>query len=181
MPVNFLEQLVAEWYEYRGYFVRRNVLVGKRAKGGYECELDVVAFHPGNGHLVHVEPSTDASSWEKREHRFRKKFEAGRRYVPGLFQGLLSQRTSLEQYALLALSAKSHRSTVGGAKLRHVADLLAEITDHFSRFHLFTAAVPEQYPILRTLQFTTEFRDRVFSRQANPRIHADARKSSARG
>ena len=46
MAANYLEQLVAEWLEYQGYFVRRNVLVGKRAAGGYECELDVVAFNP---------------------------------------------------------------------------------------------------------------------------------------
>ena len=31
MANNFLEQLVTEWYEYRGYFVRRNVPVGKRS------------------------------------------------------------------------------------------------------------------------------------------------------
>ena len=46
MPGNHLESLVAEWYEFRGYFVRRNVPVGKRPKGGYDCELDIVAFHP---------------------------------------------------------------------------------------------------------------------------------------
>ena len=45
MPFNYLEQLVAEWYDYKGYFLRRNVLVGKRAQGGYESELDIVAFH----------------------------------------------------------------------------------------------------------------------------------------
>jgi hypothetical protein len=39
MSVNFLEQLVAEWYEYQGYFVRCDVYVGKRPTGGYECEL----------------------------------------------------------------------------------------------------------------------------------------------
>jgi hypothetical protein len=31
MPRNHLEDLVAEWYEFRGYFVRRNVQVGKLA------------------------------------------------------------------------------------------------------------------------------------------------------
>ena len=46
MASNFLEELTAEWYEFNGYFVRRNVNVGKRPEGGYECELDVVAFHP---------------------------------------------------------------------------------------------------------------------------------------
>ena len=60
MASNYLEQLVAEWYEYQGYFIRRNVLVGKREQGGYECELDVVAFHPETKQLVHIEPSTDA-------------------------------------------------------------------------------------------------------------------------
>ena len=62
MAVNHLEQLVAEWYEYQGYFVRKNVLVGKRAKGGYECELDIVAFNPATKKLVHIEPSLDAGT-----------------------------------------------------------------------------------------------------------------------
>jgi len=45
MIFNYLEQLVAEWYEYRGYFVCRNVLVCKLAKGGCEFESDVEVFH----------------------------------------------------------------------------------------------------------------------------------------
>ena len=42
MAHNYLERLVAEWYEYQRYFVRRNILVGMRDKGGHACELDVV-------------------------------------------------------------------------------------------------------------------------------------------
>jgi hypothetical protein len=47
MASNYLEQLIAEWYEYKGYFIRQNVWVGKRARGGYECELDIAGleFH----------------------------------------------------------------------------------------------------------------------------------------
>jgi hypothetical protein len=56
--INFLEQLAAEWYEFRGYFVRRNIRVGLRPRGGYESELDVVAFDPDKGHLVHIEASS---------------------------------------------------------------------------------------------------------------------------
>ena len=73
MAGNHLETLVAEWYEFRGYFVLRNVRVGKLPTGGYACELDIVAFHPENSHLVQVEPSLDADPWAKREERFRKK------------------------------------------------------------------------------------------------------------
>jgi hypothetical protein len=61
--MNHLEQLVSEWLDYNGYFVRKNVLVGKRSAGGYECELDVVAFNTQTNHLIQVEPSLDADSW----------------------------------------------------------------------------------------------------------------------
>ena len=42
--MNFLEKLVAEWYQYRGYFVKGNVKFGPREQGGYKSEMDVVAF-----------------------------------------------------------------------------------------------------------------------------------------
>ena len=79
--MNHLEQLISEWYEFKGYFVRRNIKVGKLSKGGYEGELDVVAFHPMEKHLIHIEPSIDADSWSKRENRFKKKFSAGKKYI----------------------------------------------------------------------------------------------------
>jgi hypothetical protein len=36
---------------------------------------------PINNHLIQIEPSIDAHTWEKREQRFRKKFEAGQKYA----------------------------------------------------------------------------------------------------
>ena len=71
--MNFLEQLVAEWYEYEGYFVRSNVRARKRAKGGWDAELDVLAYDPSNLTLLHVETSGDAASWAERKLRFRTK------------------------------------------------------------------------------------------------------------
>jgi hypothetical protein len=57
MANNYLEQLIAEWYEYRGYYIRRNVKVGKLERGGYSDELDLVGFNPSRSHLIHVEPA----------------------------------------------------------------------------------------------------------------------------
>ncbi len=37
--MNFIESLIAEWLAYNGYFVRRNVKVGRRPEGGWEGEL----------------------------------------------------------------------------------------------------------------------------------------------
>jgi hypothetical protein len=43
--MNHLEQLIGEWLQYKGYFVRVSVPLGPRPKGGFEGELDVVALN----------------------------------------------------------------------------------------------------------------------------------------
>lgn len=158
MAANYLEQLIAEWYEYQGYFVRRNVLVGKRAKGGYECELDVVAYHPEKVRLLHIEPSMDAASWDKREQRYRKKFEAGRTYIPDLFRGM-ELPPEIEQIAVLVFASKQNHQTLGGGKLVLAHELLEEIFSDLKFKHLSSSAIPEHLSILRSFQFVTEYRD----------------------
>ena len=68
--MNFLESLAAEWYAIQGYFVRTNIKANRRYNGGYNNEIDVLAFLPGLGKLVHLETSWDALTWEKREERY---------------------------------------------------------------------------------------------------------------
>jgi hypothetical protein len=162
MAANYLEQLVAEWYEYKGYLVRRNVLVGRRAKGGYECELDVVAYHPGERRLVHVEPSMDASSWAVREDRFRKKFEAGRRHIPALFPHFGSLPEP-EQIALFCFASNRSRTSVGGGIVRTVRDFMREIFSELSSVRIATNAVPEHLAILRSFQFVCEARHEIMA------------------
>ena len=152
MANNFLEQLVAEWYEYKGYFVRRNVPVGKRARGGYESELDVVAFNPTLRHLVHIEPSLDAESWEKRERLFKRKFEAGRKHIAELFDGF-DLPPEIEQIAILVFASRSNHP---------ISDLMRQIMEDLGDQKLNSNLVPEHHTILRTLQFVIEYRKKVF-------------------
>ena len=161
MANNFLEQLVAEWYEYKGYFVRRNVPVGKPGKRRYESELDLIAFKPAARHLVHIEPSLDAESWEKRERLFRKKFEAGRKYIPELFREY-DLPDEIEQIAILVFASKSNHPTLGGGKVLLISDLMRQIMEDLGDKKTAANAVPEHHPILRTLQFVIEYRKKVF-------------------
>jgi hypothetical protein len=156
MPRNHLEDLVAEWYEFRGYFVRRNVPVGKRSRGGYECELDVVAFHPKEQHLVQLEPSLDALSWAKREQRYKRKFDAGRKYIPTLFPGV-TLPAKIEQVAVLVFASTVTRKTIGGGQILLVGDLLQQIFASLRGKRVASAAVPEHLPILRSFQFVVEY------------------------
>jgi len=158
--MNFLEELVAEWYEYQGYFVKRNIKVGKRAKGGYECELDVVAFHPEKKSLVHIEPSNDAHSWEKRVQRFRKKFDAGKKYIPHLFKGLDIPK-NIEQIAIFGTAKTIPQNTIGGGRILLASKLLDEIFTELAPLKLMSKAIPEQWPLLRAFQFVTEYRESV--------------------
>lgn len=153
---NFLEQLVAEWYEFNGYFVRRNVHVGRRAKGGWECELDVVAFDPKLKHLVHVEPSMDSNKWEKREKRFKKKFDAGQKYIPKLFESF-KPLPKIEPIALFVFGSDRQHTEVGGGHVLMIRDFMKEIRKGIKDRSVSKSAIPEQYIILRALLFANEF------------------------
>lgn len=156
MASNHLEDLVAEWYEFNGFFVRRNVQVGKRPLGGYECELDVIVLHPAENRLVHIEPSLDADTWAVREDRFSKKFAAGRKYIPEFFAGL-QLPPQIEQIALLVFASKSSRTILGGGKIVLISEFMREIQDGLRGRSVARAAVPEQYPLLRSLQFAAQY------------------------
>ena len=154
--MNFLEQLVSEWYEYNGYFLQRNIKVGYRAKGGYECELDIIAFHPEKKHLVQIEPSMDAASWDEREKRYKKKFEAGEKYIPELFKGLDIPK-KIEQIAVLVFASKENRDTVGGGKLILISELLKDVFTELRSRSIYSEMVSEQFAILRGLQFVAQY------------------------
>jgi hypothetical protein len=76
-----LEDLIAEHLDWQGYVVKQNILVGKRPNGGWDMELDIVAYRHEDHSLLHMEPSLDAHVWAKREQRFKKKFDIGRKLI----------------------------------------------------------------------------------------------------
>lgn len=159
---NFLEQLVREWYQYQGYFVLQNVNVAKRAKGGYDCELDVVAFNPEKRHLVHIEPSMDADSWATRDRRFKRKFDVGKKHIPQLLTGLDLPET-IDQIALLVFASTKNRSKVGGGQILILEQFIKQILESLSKTKMESAAVPEQWPLLKTLQAVSDSRESIMS------------------
>lgn len=160
--MNFLEELIAEWYEYQGYFIRRNIKVQPRDRGGYEGELDVIAFHPESKHLIHIEASTDTDSWNTRERRFNKKFELGRTHIPQIFSGL-DLPTEIEQIAVFYLGSKT-RETIGGGKLMMVSELLKIIYDDLKSKSIWNKVVPESFPLIRMLQVFIFYKDSIIEK-----------------
>jgi hypothetical protein len=155
--MNHLEALIAEWCEFRGYVVRRNVKVGKLTHGGWEGELDVVAYHPRTHHLLQIEPSIDAHPWSKRQVRFEKKFKAGQKYITTEVFPWLRPRVPIEQWAVLLGSNKTHK-TIGGGQVVLLRKLIQRITADVRQLGAMERnAVPELYPLLRTIQFVVRW------------------------
>lgn len=146
-----LEQLIAEFYDWQGYTIKRNIKVGKRPKGGWEMELDVVAYHPTLNKLLHVEASLDAQSWAMREQRYIKKFTLGEKYILSEVFTWLPPGTTIERIAIFPQIAG--RDSLAGARLRSIDDFMLEIkTAVLSGRVMAKNAIPEQYPLLRTIQ-----------------------------
>jgi len=164
MGTNYLVGLVSEWYEYQGFLVHRNVSV-KNAAGNGSMDLDVIAMHPAQNQFVHVEASMDSDSWQKREQRFRRKFRAGGMYIDGLASGM-KKKPEVRQIALLVYARKARRKTLGGGELILMPQFLYEIIEVLAHRRVEKQIVPEHLPLLRTLQFVTEYREDLFLRDS---------------
>lgn len=151
--MTFLESLVAEWYAYNGHFVQTNVKFGKRKAGGYEGEMDVLAFHPLRKVMTHVETSTDADSWEQRRQRFGKKFADAAKYYPELFQ---FDYQRVEKVAIVGLgrTVPTGTSFEHGVVIKTVPEFIFEVTEVLRWRNPAKEAVPEHWPLLRAIQMS---------------------------
>jgi len=154
--MNFLEALAAEWYEYSGYFVRTNPRARKRQKGGWDVELDVLAYSPVDKRLIHAETSSDANSWPERKERFlTKKFILSREE----YQSLIGSDVDIiEKIAIVGWgSTKSDLKWADDIKVVLIPQFIEEITAKLKEIHPMKQAVPEGFPLLRAMQMALAF------------------------
>jgi hypothetical protein len=153
--MNFLERLIAEWYGFQGYFVRTNIHYAKRQRGGYAGEMDVVAFHPKEKTLVHLEVSMDADSWDERQRKFKKKFEIAEKHYKSEFDFEFEEikKVSVAGFAI----PKTNIDLGQGVELVIIPEMLKIITKEMKKLDPLKSAVPEGYPLLRAIQFAVNW------------------------
>lgn len=156
---NFLEQLTAEYHSHMGYFVRTNIKYGRRARGGYEGEMDVVAYHPESLALLHVETSMDALSWEKRKKKFRRKFALASNYYYKLFKFDIKE---IEKMVIVGFN-NPPKDFWEVSQIKSIPNFIGEITDYLSQYDPLRAVIPENYPLLRSMQFAIHYDERLLS------------------
>lgn len=152
--MSHLETLIVEYLDWEGFLVKKNIKVGRLNHGGWEMELDVIGYHPIQKKLVHYEPSIDADSWKKREERYAKKFEAGRNYIFEHVFPWLDKKTGIEQYAVFSSHPKD-RDEIAGGKIISIDEFVKGVRDRVLKQGIMgKKAIPEQFPLLRTMQIS---------------------------
>ena len=150
--MNFLEQIAAEWYESQGYFVRTNTKANRRPNGGWNNELDVLAYDPAKRHLVHIETSWDADTWDQRQERYTtRKFVFSHQQYEALIGSSLA---SVQRRAVVGTSQAPPVSSWGdGIEVCTVPQFIREIADGLRPRHPLRDIIPETSPCLRSMQF----------------------------
>lgn len=149
--MNFLEQLAAEWYEYQGYFVRTNIKFGPRKNGGYEGEIDVAAYNPQTGELIHIETSTDSDSWNERSEKMKRKFDSASKHYQNIFP---FNKNTVKHVAILGFTGNTKKHDFGKIEVILIPDFAKTITKKLTETSMIKKAIPESYPLLRAIQFT---------------------------
>lgn len=89
--------------------------------------MDIVAYDPTTNHLVHIEPSVDAHSWDKREKRFTKKFEAGKDHIKvDVFPWLQEKDVEIEPIAVL-ISHPAGRDELASGTIISIDEMIKKI------------------------------------------------------
>ena len=155
---NFLETVLTEWYNYQGYFVKNNVNYGKRQAGGYIGEIDVLAYHPSMRELIHVETSTDANKWSERVERINQKFSNAKPYYRSILPGIDIENT--KRIAIYSLNQSVPENLSGvelDIELITIPQMFKEITEKLKTKNPAKEAVPENYPLIRAIQFASNY------------------------
>ncbi len=156
--MNFLEQLTAEWYEYRGYFCRTNIRFGETGHGGHIGEMDVIAYHPKTKEFIHIECSTDAWSWEEKRKVFTKKFQNAEKYYEEVFS---FNKKRIKKIAITGFSVprQNPEKTMdlgNGIKIILIPEFVSSIAEELSKINPWNCAIDESsYPLLRSIQYGT--------------------------
>jgi hypothetical protein len=114
--------------------------------------MDVVAYDPIDKILIHVETSMDANSWEQRKQRFRKKFATAEKHYKSVF-GFDFKK--VKKICVVGFAKPQSAVDLGDdIQLIVIPELMRQITETIKEKHPLKEAVPEGYPLLRTIQFT---------------------------
>ena len=69
----------------------------------------------------------------------------------------LGRRDPIEQIAVLVYGAQTRSAPLGGGRIQMIGELMQEVREGIAHRKIQSSAVPEQFVILRSLQFAATY------------------------
>ncbi len=149
---NFLEELVAEWYEYNGHFVRRNVWYGNGPKGGRKGDMDVLAFNPKRKVFVHVEADGSSDKLSIVLKRLGNKFGTATSHYAQFVRGFKVEKAAVvTAVAAIKKNCKLPKN-MNAVTIMTCSELTVKIIKVLKGKNPNNAVIPESWPLLRAIQ-----------------------------
>jgi len=144
--MNVFEELAAEWYEFQGYCVRKNVTYGKGRSGGIGIEMDLIACRLGSD-PVHLESTVTSgpTAIEKLKKHFTEAKEAYR-------EVLNVAPCKVKQKAIVFSAKDRSKLEDDGVEVMSKDEFMKTIVEAMEKKNLSTDSVPHSLPLLRVVQ-----------------------------
>lgn len=146
--MNYLEQLTAEWYSYKGYLVRTNVRCKRSDKP--KSEMDVLAYEPESQILVHIETTSYQGNVKADEKNFARKFDVAQNY----YSDLRIPIKDVKKRAIIgwAKGGSRKKMNIPGVDITSIGEFFTEIAKTLGEKDPFKKVISESWPLLRTVQ-----------------------------
>lgn len=149
MSSNHLEELAKEYYEYKGYFVKTNIKFNRLKGGGYGGEADVLAYNPKEKDLIHIECNASAPSDGQIKNDAERKFPRDLDYE----KVLNIEIRTIDRVFIVGQTGVSKQDLMPAEVINMTMKEFITKVDNEIEGDYMTKAIPETYPLLRTIQF----------------------------
>lgn len=99
--MNRLLKLAKQYYEWQGYLVQENVVVGLRESGKYDGVLNFLAYHPKLNRVLHIEFAARYESWDSIKAVMADQFQLGQALIFTEVFSRFTWRTDLKQFGVV--------------------------------------------------------------------------------
>lgn len=155
---NFIKDLVCEYYEFVGFFIRRNIPIGSSRIEG-QTTIDVLAYHYSEHILFHIEKMLDGNSWDEKIVLMSDKFGMGELYYSNYVNvnNLQIQRVTITGINEIDLEKAKKFERETNSKLLNIKEFMKHIKAELQKYDPFTQVIPESFPLLRAIQLALTF------------------------
>jgi len=149
--MNFLEELISEYYSIQGYLIIQNIRINPRKNGGHKNEIDILVFHPCTKQIIHIETSSDNKNRKDKIKNFKHKFKIDEQKIKKLFGNTHLPNSIKREGIILHGSPKKYKDFELISVQKYINDIIKYLEDEK---YSTKKMVPEKYPLIRMILFT---------------------------